>query len=67
MTIDEAKQKIYQFLRSEASEKGIEVVVDRGTPYKAYINLLEMLDAIYLKLNAELGETPKNIIIKALE
>ena len=62
LTLEEAEEKIYQFLLTEPLKKGVEFTPSRDASYESYLELLEMLNSVYDSLKEEFGNIPKNII-----
>ncbi|MDR7130497.1 hypothetical protein J2X69_002853 [Algoriphagus sp. 4150] len=63
LTMDEARQRIHEFLLIEPNLKGIELTTFRNTPYKSYLEVIEMFNSVYSDLNKNMGNVSKNIII----
>ncbi|MEN7550807.1 hypothetical protein AAG747_22995 [Rapidithrix thailandica] len=63
MSLDEAKQRVFQFLLTDPNKKGVELSVSRDASYESYMELIEMLNSVYSELNKKFDNVAKNIII----
>lgn len=62
LTLDEASQKVYQFLSRDTDKKGLVLTPSRSASYDSYLQLLDMINSIYASLAEENGNVSKNII-----
>lgn len=67
-TLKQAKNFIYDFLKTEPSKKGVEISASRNASYASYSELLSAVNSVYSEIKEQLGnEIPKNIIFKEPE
>ncbi len=65
--INEAKNKIYDFVSSDPHTRGVELKAERGATYETYIELTNMFNSIYKDLQSKNSNIKKNIFINEPE
>jgi biopolymer transport protein ExbD len=61
VSTSEGEKIIYQILKRNPTQTVIEVTVAREALYDSFLQCREMIDAVYSKIESELGVVPKRI------
>ena len=62
--LKEVREAIRTFISLDPYNRGVEFSASRSASYEAYMETTEVILSTYAELQAELGDIPKNVIIK---